>query len=1063
MMRGGRRRGALRFDEVAPHGLMDYINEKDHNAGTCLAVIVPKSGGHLSGSIPIDRLDNAVDHQKQETSKCGHFSIRRYVSDVRKKDWKSCWPFPISDDHHELERCSKLLPPLSVPEFRWWDCQNCTKKNGTDRAGEVARDYNGDQRPIVAVANGEALLPSDNPIKVLDGVQSGKGTCKGGDVAENVLESSAHEKEVNSIIPFIGEALEKVVQCTSPERDNQVTENHVNQIDSGTVCDVIDGEPCERRERAAEDTCEVTITFDLNQPACNLSLTEPISTGPISCDPVPSELTVTRYLGNDEHFQVLPNQEISFAGSHLASPISMNEGGAEPNGKNDLEVSVEITKEIPGRSPLFDVITGGNMCHNAATVPVNELHFPLLTETDDVSATQNFNLNTSESPTGPSNNMLQQKRTKKMRSLVEILKSEESEFLVFSNENHRNQSKGKGNKQKKVLGVENSEPFLTCGPKDMLEKLQGHVVDDGSNRLGIHVAAKTGEKDKENISTEKEHSEVAREERQHLTVGKDDCSREAVTMNNDSALSKNAMSKKSKKLPRIIDDLNSFPKDSPAIDKCRTIQDSQLPQEVIVYKRADPVNNERHQDASLDDIPMDIVELLAKNQHERCLQNAEAAKEGMVDKSATPQNVNMIDFIGKSMENSEQKVDNPTHTSSNVNDIGFKQPERRAQGFVPWSQSRSKTNGIQFRPPDLRADHETMSLTCSQWLEQCHKNQMGLSKNSFELSKHGAAVSLHTIPHNDNFAKAGSSTNSDVSYSLKSTNLDFYFEPQRKKVKFQAEMNREHFTPSSYPIAMKGRNTGGQMEMPASETMPAMDLLRLMNQGACSSTPTTRMRESQGNVLQENHFGHSQAHKFFDLESGGVAGIMRSSPHHRSSQSIHQKQQQGNSFELFPRMARVSSVPLSSDIPTRSNVYGLSVGFTPGVHTERQASVSQARKKKKARNAPLPGQSINLRPNDFVPRVNISSDADILRPRGVLSGHNIEQMSKEALALPAESSRNTEICVVNRNPADFTIPEDGNIYMIGSDDLKCKKLSPLKEPDARKRQRTLKLKTIQGY
>ncbi|KAA8541779.1 hypothetical protein F0562_022931 [Nyssa sinensis] len=31
--------------------------------------------------------------EKKETEKCRHFSIRAYVADIRRKDWKISWPF----------------------------------------------------------------------------------------------------------------------------------------------------------------------------------------------------------------------------------------------------------------------------------------------------------------------------------------------------------------------------------------------------------------------------------------------------------------------------------------------------------------------------------------------------------------------------------------------------------------------------------------------------------------------------------------------------------------------------------------------------------------------------------------------------------------------------------------------------------------------------------------------------------------------------------------------------------------------------------------------------------
>ncbi|KAJ4953234.1 hypothetical protein NE237_030066 [Protea cynaroides] len=97
---------------------------------------VMEDGNHTSDVTPVAKscialiesqpseLDNVGDIQK--TDKCGHFSIRGYVAEVRRKDRKICWPFPTVGNCNKLEE--QMLPPLHVPEFRWWCCQNCLRK-----------------------------------------------------------------------------------------------------------------------------------------------------------------------------------------------------------------------------------------------------------------------------------------------------------------------------------------------------------------------------------------------------------------------------------------------------------------------------------------------------------------------------------------------------------------------------------------------------------------------------------------------------------------------------------------------------------------------------------------------------------------------------------------------------------------------------------------------------------------------------------------------------------------------------------------------------------------------
>ncbi|XP_010668151.1 protein EMBRYONIC FLOWER 1 isoform X2 [Beta vulgaris subsp. vulgaris] len=66
--------------------------------------------------------DTSSEKHNDFTVKCNHFSIRGYVSEVRKKDPKICYPFPLKDASEPL---SIELPPMVVPKFRWWQCISC--------------------------------------------------------------------------------------------------------------------------------------------------------------------------------------------------------------------------------------------------------------------------------------------------------------------------------------------------------------------------------------------------------------------------------------------------------------------------------------------------------------------------------------------------------------------------------------------------------------------------------------------------------------------------------------------------------------------------------------------------------------------------------------------------------------------------------------------------------------------------------------------------------------------------------------------------------------------------
>ena len=68
-----------------------------------------------------------------------------YVSEIRKKNWKICWPFALDGDLDKSDQeIRAMLPPLDAPKFRSWCCQNCLREigsknvaHGTDRKCHV--------------------------------------------------------------------------------------------------------------------------------------------------------------------------------------------------------------------------------------------------------------------------------------------------------------------------------------------------------------------------------------------------------------------------------------------------------------------------------------------------------------------------------------------------------------------------------------------------------------------------------------------------------------------------------------------------------------------------------------------------------------------------------------------------------------------------------------------------------------------------------------------------------------------------------------------------------------
>ncbi|KAF5743269.1 hypothetical protein HS088_TW09G01335 [Tripterygium wilfordii] len=112
--------------------------EENHQSDNCN--IVTKSVG---SSIKIDSIsiDLVSPNDKGNAAKCEHFSICGYVSEMRQKDWRKCWPFSLDHNPSKSVEQTCVLPPLEVPKFRWWNCQHCLLEFGTK---EAANNYGTD-------------------------------------------------------------------------------------------------------------------------------------------------------------------------------------------------------------------------------------------------------------------------------------------------------------------------------------------------------------------------------------------------------------------------------------------------------------------------------------------------------------------------------------------------------------------------------------------------------------------------------------------------------------------------------------------------------------------------------------------------------------------------------------------------------------------------------------------------------------------------------------------------------------------------------------------------------
>lgn len=96
-------------------------------------------------SISIDLVsakEQTEGKEQNEAATCEHFSIRGYVAGVREKDGVVCWPFGLDSDSNKLEEQMHMLPPLHAPKFRHWRCQNCLQETGIKDNASLSKHNN---------------------------------------------------------------------------------------------------------------------------------------------------------------------------------------------------------------------------------------------------------------------------------------------------------------------------------------------------------------------------------------------------------------------------------------------------------------------------------------------------------------------------------------------------------------------------------------------------------------------------------------------------------------------------------------------------------------------------------------------------------------------------------------------------------------------------------------------------------------------------------------------------------------------------------------------------------
>eukprot|EP00258_Populus_trichocarpa_P030323 XP_024446342.1 protein EMBRYONIC FLOWER 1 isoform X3 [Populus trichocarpa] len=546
-----------------------------------------------------------------------------------------------------------------------------------------------------------------------------------------------------------------------------------------------------------------------------------------------------------------------------------------------------------------------------------------------------------------------------------------------------------------------------------------------------------------------------------------------------------------------------------------------------VNQRADKVCEQ----GALDDIPMEIVELMAKNQYERCLPDGEYEKcqlettsssrrsqtinfsqllglgglslfhQETTRKQNPPARRNDIIKIGEMVGQTKQKeVD--FFSQADRNPFSMRQPEkiRSPVGFGAFLQLQEKPSG-RFQHPASSYNIQNTPQICKQRGEvvgnrSCHTRfqtpgACNTCQSIPQQSKEANQLWSSMMPNHMPFVYSippkcvTPSTNVDVfphspgTVLKENMNGDRVLKFPNKNAANLGKQNRNLGSETllrahaEYPFA--GKHNGielnhkpmGSLELYSNETIPAMHLLSLMDAGVQSSAPINM--DVNPKFLKRPAIIHNAEPKEFSRLDTGAYKVI-SSVKHPPRNHNGKNQLAESSRDLIPIMqttAGASSLSIRHDKRIRKPVDLPS----PVIQYKERRKGSDSRTQNKANRSQTSangrfGTNCGSIPAHSMRIMSFGApDPSVFSlPFRALENPNkdkLKSLDNNRIVHPHKSSSETEVCSVNRNPADFTIPEAGNMYMIAGEALRFEKDVPFANGshslklDGRKRQRKL--------
>ncbi|KAL2517822.1 Uncharacterized protein Adt_14069 [Abeliophyllum distichum] len=970
-------------------------------------------------------VDLSIPVEEIEIPAHGHFSIRGYVAEIRKKDRKLCFPFASEVGDDVLE---DNLAPIYVPKFRWWQCLNCTAESTTQ---ETIPAHRRNVLRSAWVKGGEKHRSSSHSDNVTN-TEVRDRTILGNEHGQGDFGDAEYSNPINNILKFNPCPKEETATGSKngadfrdKERDNQsfyvtqTTPLHMREKDT-IASDSIDhrernvpkpnnwmiddGDICPQVE-IQRDTVNSGIACVTGLPSHKVSEPDNLSS---ASDDNSSGLPHRRKpklryladileagkgsLGGPPRIRHASSSETHVASAECGVVLAPQRAADFPEDVQKRKIPHEEDRipEISDSKSEGDDLTKLDLQLGTKTQWIKTRKRKIL---DSRKKKQPIHIDDGTTPAleVPKINTVDLHKHAviddtgfcKLADIPSTLGQKRIFYRSFQSGQHMERNSSLSNKRSEVEADQNN--FMP--PSNIIS---------GESNINGKVALNLSFNNFMDI--ERTSNEQKSFIQQRGVLGKQP-RRKVLPLD----LNETFTPKMGEELPTLLEN-GSLPLHD-TLDISASYM-KEKPREGQGPGVSGPENNqqtgERSELGPLDDIPMEIVELMAKNQHERALGNSRK-------------------FI--------------LHEGSNRTTRGS--PALHGNGHP------IMTNFLLANPGGSSVNRESDNIRADQ---SNHNHFAWLSRNQFNTGKLEESSFFNSFLQNQQsntpFSTSGSnitgsrlwegaeslwsSSKDNVPFRLpipkncstqsKNTRTHSFVDPQHKgKTISDIKGHEEKLAVHDMPLLKQGRigpspKSMGSLDPYSNDTIPAMQLLSLMNQGVISSYSFNVGKES-----------------FHYNDSSPCA-------HHPRLNGDENQNALSRSF--FPQHHHLKEFPV---LP--SGVYGTSEGF------KKPSSYCQISSPKSSGVGPSGSIIVpQISHRDVVPSMSI----------------DLEDSTNPETPQPLRIRMEEHVCTLNQNPADFSIPDARNQYTICAKDLKLIKRNALKERsssvnvEGHKRQRVTK-------